>query len=88
MIKASGQELFEFEEEVEELDFVQEHKRIPVTLNLESNDLDSIMDHILKRMWNCRGKHTLTIDKVKMEVIIREEFSKYTRESEVYGTDD
>ena len=88
MIEASGQELFEFEEEVEELDFVQEHKRIPVTLNLESNDLDSIMDRILKRMWNCRGKHTLTIDKVKMEVIIREEFSKYTRESEVYGTDD
>ena len=29
---------WEFEEEVEEIDFVQEHKKIPVTLNLEPCD--------------------------------------------------
>ena len=36
---------------------------------------DDILMSILKRMWNCRGKKTLTIDKVKMEQILREELS-------------
>lgn len=36
----------------------------------ENND---VMNRILKRMWNCRGKHTTSIDKVKMEQIIRDE---------------
>ena len=34
-----------------------------------------VVSRILKRMWNCRGKHTTSIDKVKMEQIIRDELS-------------
>ena len=40
----------------------------------KSQDLcEDAMNRILKRMWNCRGKHTTSIDKVKMEQIIRDE---------------
>lgn len=34
---------------------------------------EDAMSRILKRMWNCRGKHTTSIDKVKMEQILRDE---------------
>lgn len=34
---------------------------------------EDVITRILKRMWNCRGKHTTSIDKVKMEQIIRDE---------------
>ena len=33
------------------------------------------VSRILKRMWNCRGKHTTSIDKVAMEQIIRDELT-------------
>lgn len=36
---------------------------------------DDAMTRILKRMWNCRGKHNTSIDKVKMEQILRDELS-------------
>jgi hypothetical protein len=32
-------------------------------------------------MWNCRGKHTTSIDKVKMEQIIRDELPSVTTKS-------
>ena len=40
-----------------------------------TNELDDAISRILKRMWNCRGKHTISIDKVAMEQIIRDELS-------------
>ena len=36
---------------------------------------DDAISRILKKMWNCRGKHTTSIDKVAMEQIIRDELS-------------
>ena len=36
---------------------------------------DDCISRVLKRMWNCRGKWTLSIDKIAMEKIIREELS-------------
>lgn len=66
-------------DEFEEIDFVQEHKKIPVTLDL--TPCDDTVSRILQRMWNCRGKHTTSIDKVKMEQIIREELSSVTKKT-------
>lgn len=34
---------------------------------------EDAISRILKRMWDCRGKNTTNIDKVKMEQIIRDE---------------
>ena len=42
---------------------------------------DDAISRILKRMWNYRGKHTTSIDKVAMEQIIRDELS-VTQKSE------
>lgn len=42
---------------------------------------DDAISQILKRMWNCRGKHTTSIDKVKMEQIIRDELPPVTQKS-------
>ena len=39
---------------------------------------DDAISRILKRMWNCRGKHTTSIDKVAMEQIIRDELFSVT----------
>ena len=39
----------------------------------EQEPCEDAMNRILKRMWNCRGKHTTSIDKVKMEQILRDE---------------
>lgn len=39
---------------------------------------DDAISRILQRMWNCRGKHTTSIDKVKMEQIIRDELHSVT----------
>lgn len=39
---------------------------------------EDVMSRILQRMWNCRGKHTTSIDKVKMEQIIRDELPPVT----------
>lgn len=36
---------------------------------------EDVISRILERMWNCRGKHTASIDKVKMEQILRDELS-------------
>lgn len=36
---------------------------------------EDAISRILNRMWNCRGKHTTSIDKIKMEQIIRDELS-------------
>ena len=43
------------------------------TEEAEQEPCDDAISRILKRMWNCRGKHTTSIDKVKMEQIIRDE---------------
>lgn len=40
---------------------------------LEQESCEDAITRILKRMWNCRGNHTTSIDKVKMEQIIRDE---------------
>jgi len=42
---------------------------------LDQEHCEDTISRILKRMWNCRGKHTISIDKVKMEQIIRDELS-------------
>ena len=42
---------------------------------LEQEPCDDAISRVLNRMWNCRGKNTTNIDKVKMEQIIREELS-------------
>ena len=42
---------------------------------VEQEPCDDAISRILKRMWNCRGKHTTSIDKVAMEQIIRDELS-------------
>lgn len=41
------------------------------------------ISRILKRMWNCRGEHTTSIDKVKMEQIIRDELPSVTPQPKV-----
>ena len=45
---------------------------------LEQQPCEDAISRILKRMWNCRGKHTTSIDKVKMEQIIRDELPPVT----------
>lgn len=45
---------------------------------LEQEPCEDAITRILKRMWNCRGKHTTSIDKTKMERIIRDEFPSVT----------
>ena len=42
---------------------------------LSQEPCDDAISRILKRMWNCRGKHTTSIDKVAMKQIIRDELS-------------
>lgn len=42
---------------------------------------DDVVSRILKRMWNCRGKHTTSIDKVAMEQIIHDELPSVTQKS-------
>ena len=49
---------------------------------LEQQPCDDAISRILTRMWNCRGKHTTSIDKVKMEQIIRDELSVTQKSSE------
>ena len=46
---------------------------------LSQEPCDDAISRILKRMWNCRGKHTTSIDKVKMEQIIRDELPSATQ---------
>ncbi len=48
---------------------------------LEQQPCDDAISRILTRMWNCRGKHTTSIDKVKMEQIIRDELPSVTRQT-------
>ena len=38
-------------------------------------ECEDAISRVLERMWNCRGKNATSIDKVKMEQIIREELS-------------
>lgn len=49
---------------------------------LSQEPCDDAISRILKRMWNCRGKHTTSIDKVAMEQIIRDELPPVTQKSE------
>ena len=42
---------------------------------LSQEPCDNAVSRILTKMWNCRGKHTTSIDKVAMEQIIRDELS-------------
>ena len=51
----------------------EEHKAILDIL--EQEPCDDAISRVLERMWNCRGKNATSIDKVKMEQIIREELS-------------
>ena len=48
---------------------------------LSQEPCDDAISRILKRMWNCRGKHTTSIDKVAMEQIIRDELPPVTQKS-------
>lgn len=49
----------------------------------ETNNLITFpMEEILKRMWNCRGKETTSIDKVKMEMIIKDVLKEYSPTNE------
>ena len=48
---------------------------------LEQQPCDDAISRILTRMWNYRGKHTTSIDKVAMEQIIRDELSSVTRQT-------
>lgn len=45
---------------------------------VEQEPCDDAISRILKKMWNCRGKHTTSIDKVAMEQIIRDELPSVT----------
>jgi len=45
-------------------------------------ECDDAVSRILKRMWNYRGKHTTSIDKVAMEQIIRDELPPVMQKSE------
>ena len=51
----------------------------PITVIYPTIVCDDAINRILARMWNCRGKHTTSIDKVKMEQIIREELPSVTQ---------
>ena len=53
----------------------------PMTIIYPTIFCDDAISRILKRMWNCRGKHTAIIDKVKMEQIIRDELPSVTQKS-------
>ena len=55
-------------------EWLTDYKRL-----LEQQPSDDAINRILVRMWNCRGKHTTSIDKVKMEQIIREELPSVTQ---------
>ena len=59
---------------------------IAETIPTEQEPCDDVVSRILTRMWNCRGKHTTSIDKVKMEQIIRDELPSVTFKS--IGCDD
>lgn len=50
----------------------------PITVIYPTIVCDDAINRILKRMWNCRGKHTTSIDKVAMEQIIRDELPPVT----------
>ena len=55
-------------------EWLKDYKRL-----LEQQPCDDAISRILTRMWNCRGKHTTSIDKVKMEQIIRDELPSVTQ---------
>lgn len=55
-------------------EWLKDYKRL-----LEQKPCDDAVSRILQRMWNCRGKHTTSIDKVKMEQIIRDELPPVTQ---------
>ena len=52
-----------------------EHPCLGTLCRYYKEPCDDAISRILKKMWNCRGKHTTSIDKVKMEQIIRDELS-------------
>lgn len=54
-------------------------KKLNELTSVNPQPCDDAISRILKRMWNCRGKHTTSIDKVKMEQIIRDELSSVTQ---------
>lgn len=59
-----------------------ELKELP-SVTPEVTECEDIISRILERMWNCRGKHTTSIDKVKMEQIIRENLSFVTTKQKI-----
>lgn len=50
---------------------------------LQQESCEDAVNRILKRMWNCRGKNTTSIDKVKMEQIIRDELPPVTQKQKI-----
>ena len=74
-IKALSQEPTDKPMTVDEMEREYEKSKALIHKIVECDDAIS---RILKRMWNCRGKHTTSIDKVAMEQIIRDELSSVT----------
>ena len=60
---------------VRQYECCKEHYEACELLIKLSEPCGDAVSRILERMWNCRGKHTTSIDKVKMEQIIRDELS-------------
>ena len=54
---------------------IEQLKELGYSFGQKIEPCDDAISRILKRMWNCRGKHTTSIDKVAMEQIIRDELS-------------
>lgn len=59
---------------------VEDIQRLP-SVTQKPIECEDAISRILKRMWNCRGKHTTSIDKVAMEQIIRDELPSVTQKS-------
>ncbi len=64
-------------------EWLKDYKRL-----LEQEPCEDAVSRILKRMWNCRGKYTTSIDKVKMEQIIRDELLPVTPQPKWISVDD
>ena len=54
---------------------IEQLKELGYSFGQKIEPCDDAISRIFQRMWNCRGKHTTSIDKVAMEQIIRDELS-------------
>ena len=60
---------------------IEQLKELGYSFGQKIEPCDDAISRILKRMWNCRGKHTTSIDKVAMEQIIRDELPPVTQKA-------